>query len=224
MRLSSLALAVLAVLACGLVLTAWAVEQGMVRLRASVENFRASPNGRKLGTLLEGTEIERISQDGKWVRFRVEGWVWGPSLEGFQLERDEPDEREPEPRTPLRDAVPDLKKFIKEQGGTFYSVQLDPDLKRVTLRFRVGGALEPEALIRKQMRTQREVVEVLDGKVEFTSVRVECNRPDGGGRVGLEIAETPAAEMERMSADSVGSWRAVTRISHDGGQTWEDGN
>ena len=46
-------------------------------VEASVENFRAEPNGTKIGTLLEGGEIEQIGAEGQWVRFRVEGWIWG---------------------------------------------------------------------------------------------------------------------------------------------------
>ena len=63
------------------------LREGTLRVQESVENMRDAPNGRKVGTLLEGTEIEEISRDGKWVRFRFEGWIWGPSLEGFVEER-----------------------------------------------------------------------------------------------------------------------------------------
>ena len=80
-RILALAMA----LGCGLgVLGAQVHEVGVFTVKKSVENFRAGPDGQKLGTLLEGAEIERISQEGKWIRFRVEGWIWGPSLAGFE--------------------------------------------------------------------------------------------------------------------------------------------
>ena len=83
---------VAAVLVLALALGAVAAKKRLDNLwviEPSVENFRAAPNGPKLGTLLKGTEIEQIGQDGEWVRFRVEGGVWGPSLEGFEVEEED---------------------------------------------------------------------------------------------------------------------------------------
>ena len=44
------------------------------------ENFRASPNGKKIGTMLHGTRLEEIERKGNWVRVKAEGWIWLPSL------------------------------------------------------------------------------------------------------------------------------------------------
>ena len=49
-----------------------------------VENIRSSPNGEQIGTLVKGVEVEELEQEGKWVRINVEGWIWGPSLRGFE--------------------------------------------------------------------------------------------------------------------------------------------
>jgi hypothetical protein len=202
---------------------AWALERGLYRVGPSVENFRSEPGGSKLGTLLQGTQIERISQDGKWVRFRVEGWVWGPSLEGFEPAKETREDGEPElePRLPLQDATPRIRRLVEERQGSFYSITLDADLQRLTLRLRVRN-LEPEALHGQQMRLQRELLAMLGDEVEFSSIRVESNRPDGSGTVGLEIAETRIQELERTAGADVEAWQAASRISHDGGQTWSD--
>lgn len=44
------------------------------------ENFRDSPNGRKIGTLLRNTKVEQIERSGNWVKVQVIGWMWAPSL------------------------------------------------------------------------------------------------------------------------------------------------
>ena len=40
-------------------------------------NFRKSPDGTRLGVLLEGTETEIVETTDKWHRVKVEGWLSG---------------------------------------------------------------------------------------------------------------------------------------------------
>jgi len=194
-------------------------QEGILAVKASVENFRDAPNGKKLGTLLRGAEIEKISQEGRWVRFRIEGWVWGPSLEGFAEEEETGAAEEEPPHLPLQDNLPRIKRFVNEKHGVFYGLSLDEDLLRLTVRFRVRD-IEREALERRQMAVQLEVLNILEGKVEFDTIRVETNRSDGGGQVGSEIAETAVADVRRYAGGPVAEWKAHTRISTDGGETW----
>lgn len=210
--------AVLVLSSCLIALGARRVRDGVLTIELSVENFRDAPNGKKLGTLLQGTEIEKISEDGKWVRFRVEGWVWGPSLEGYEEEEPE-EEREAAPRLPLQDAQPRIKRFINDKYGVFYSLDLDEDLQRLSVRLRVQS-IEREALERRQMAVQREVLKILEGEVEFDAIRIETNRPDGTGQVGAELAETRAEDVRRYAGGEVAEWKAHTRVSTDGGKTW----
>ncbi len=44
------------------------------------ENFRSSPNGKKIGLLLRNTKVEKIEKRGNWVKVQVAGWIWAPSL------------------------------------------------------------------------------------------------------------------------------------------------
>jgi len=44
------------------------------------ENLRNAPNGRKLGMLLEGTEMIVLYEKDNWVKVQVTGWMWKPSL------------------------------------------------------------------------------------------------------------------------------------------------
>ncbi len=196
-------------------------RDGSVVVKSSVENFRDAPNGKRLGTLLENVEIERISQEGKWVRFRVEGWIWGPSLEGWKMETETAETDDPPPRMPLQDNLPRLKRFVNDKHGLFYGVSMDEDLDRLVVRFRVRD-LEREALERRQMAVQAGVLDILDGKIEFTTIRIETNRPDGSGEVGAEIAETSVSHVRQLADGTAESWKVHTRISSDGGETWNE--
>lgn len=188
-------------------------------VEASVENFRDAPKGAKLGTLLAGTEIESIGEEGRWVRFRVEGWVWGPSLEGYVSEEDRAAPEE-EPIPPLQDERPRIKKLVNDRYGVFYGIGLDEDVGRLWLRFRVRD-IEREAWERRALAVQRGAFELLQGRVEFSEIRIETNRPDGSGEVGQYVAATAAADLAR-AGDDWAAWRQRTRFSIDGGETWEE--
>lgn len=188
-------------------------------VEASVENFRAEPNGTKIGTLLEGVEIEQIGAEGQWVRFRVEGWIWGPSLEGFENPEDQDRAGVTvEPISPLQDNVPRLKKLINEKFGIFYGVELNEDLGQLRLRFRVRD-LAVEEWRRRILTVQREVADLLADAVDFQEIQVETNRPDGSGEVGSYIVLTTLADLGRYGDDPV-TWRTHTRFSLDGGENW----
>jgi hypothetical protein len=194
----------------------------MLVVEASVENFRDEPNGTKLGTLLQGTQIEQIGEEGQWVRFRIEGWVWGPSLDGFEEEEEEEERRgsAAEPISPLSDELPRIKELVNDKDGIFYGVNLDEDLGLLQLRFRVRD-IDRDVLERRMLAVQGGVMDLLAGVVEFSLMRVETNRPDGSGEVGLYIAETSVADLDDYG-DDFASWRTHTRFSTDGGETWEE--
>jgi hypothetical protein len=200
-----------------------------------VENIRSSPNGEQIGTLVKGVEVEELEQEGKWVRINVEGWIWGPSLRGFEPGEEavdrpretgrkekkstrEPAVRRP-PRATLHRHTAEASRIIDPEFGDFYGISLDHDLGRLVVRFKVTG-ISREALEVRQMRVQREVVRGLeDADLEFKSVRIETNRPDGTGEVGVEVAVTKRADID--AEDDVDKWKTRSRISTDGGKTWE---
>ena len=213
----SLAAALVAALALGGVAAKRRSDPTFV-VEASVENFRDAPKGTKLGTLLAGTEIESIGEEGQWVRFRVEGWVWGPSLEGYVSEEERDGEEEPIP--PLQDERPRIKELVNDRYGVFYGVGLDEDVGRLWLRFRVRD-IEREAWERRAFAVQRGAFELLQGRVEFSEIRIETNRPDGSGEVGQYVAATAAADLASAGEDWA-AWRQHTRFSIDGGETWEE--
>ena len=189
-------------------------------VEASVENFRDAPNGTKLGTLLAGTQIESIGEEDGWVRFRVEGWVWGPSLEGYVSEEEDRDASEEEPIPPLQDERPRLRELVNDRYGVFYGVGLDEDMGRLWLRFRVRD-IEREAWEQRAFAVQRGAAKLLQGRIDFSEIRIETNRPDGSGEVGQYIAATAAADLARAGEDWA-VWRQHTRFSLDGGETWEE--
>lgn len=51
-----------------------------LELKVPVENLRKEPNGEKIGTLSKGAEFFKIDEQGEWIKVRLEGWVWGPSI------------------------------------------------------------------------------------------------------------------------------------------------
>ena len=51
-----------------------------VYLNLPRENLRLTPNGKKIGTILHGTQLEEIETKGNWVHVRTEGWIWKQSL------------------------------------------------------------------------------------------------------------------------------------------------
>ena len=198
------------------------------------ENIRADPEGRQIGTLLEGAQVEEVARDGKWVKFRIEAWIWGPSLEGYRdrprgeeraaesrEEEEDDDEATRKPRTALALRLDDVRDLIEDGFGRFYGMRLDPDMEQVQVRFRVRD-LEREALERRQMRVQHAVWELLREDVEFQSLRVETNRPDGSGEVGVEQAVAEVADIRRIKGEDFRLWRRTTRRSSDGGETWTE--
>ena len=52
----------------------------IIYVKAQVENFRDTPNGKKLGSLDKGTEMIVLEDSPKWVKIRVEGWIWKESV------------------------------------------------------------------------------------------------------------------------------------------------
>jgi hypothetical protein len=194
-------------------------EEGVWVVEKDVEETRDAPDGKKVGTLSEGTEIEKIGQDGNWVRFRVEGWIWGPSLAGFTREKAVGDRKQDVPPSPLQEFLPRIKRLINEEYGVFYGLSVDEDLERLVVRIRVRD-IGRAALERRQMAVQREVLGVLEGHLSFASVRVESNRPDGTGQVGSEVAITAVDDIRRFGQGNPEEWRARTRASTDGGKTW----
>ena len=202
-----------------------------------VENMRSSPNGEEIGTLVKGVEVEELEREGKWVRINVEGWIWGPSLRGFEagekiVERDrEPDQeaekrvREPafrrSARATLHRHTPRAARIVDPEFGDFYGIGLDRDLGELVIRFKVTG-ISREALEVRQMRVQSKVVRELEGEdLKFKSVRIETNRPDGSGEVGVEVAVTKREDIDADADADVAGWKARSRISTDGGKTWE---
>ena len=212
---------------------------GVTQLRAvreyevakPTENIRATPEGRLLGTLLEGATIEEAGRDGRWVKFTLEAWIWGPSLDGYESESsvaasDEGpkaapalEEKQRRPRVALSAHLDEVRELIDSEFGRFYGMRRDPDLNQVQVRFRVRE-IEPEALERRQMRVQHAVSSLLAEDVEFETLRVETNRADGTGEVGIELAVTSRSDIDRVEGPDLTLWRQVTRRSSDGGKTW----
>ena len=62
-------------------------EQGMPEpkaiatrsVKAVRENFRLSPNGTKIGELIQGAQLKVLEDRGAWLRVQVEGWIWKES-------------------------------------------------------------------------------------------------------------------------------------------------
>ena len=48
-------------------------------VKAVRENLRLSPNGTKIGELIQGAELKVLEDRGAWLKVQVEGWIWKES-------------------------------------------------------------------------------------------------------------------------------------------------
>ncbi|GEM_PF-4033029 len=55
------------------------------------EVLRDGPNGKKIGTLMKGVEVDQTEKEGNWVKISVQGWVWKQAIEFGQVEEKEKD-------------------------------------------------------------------------------------------------------------------------------------
>jgi hypothetical protein len=53
--------------------------EGTVFVGEPHENLRGSPNGEKIGELLQGTQLTVLEEKGNWLRVSVTGWIYKPS-------------------------------------------------------------------------------------------------------------------------------------------------
>ena len=51
-----------------------------VYVKVPEENLRSAPNGKKVGTLLQGSEGAVLDEQDNWVKIQVTGWIWKPSV------------------------------------------------------------------------------------------------------------------------------------------------
>ncbi len=49
-------------------------------IKVPEENLRLAPSGKKIGSLLEGTEMTILQEQDNWVRVQITGWIWKESL------------------------------------------------------------------------------------------------------------------------------------------------
>ena len=186
-------------------------------VKASEENVRSSPNGQKIGTLLEGTKIEEVDREGDWVKFKVEAWIWGPSLvEGeTKLAKGKNSAFHA-----LHEIRQKLKTFVEERAyGTFYGVRYDQENKLVLVRLRTARS-DRETFTKACMELQLRALEAFEG-TPVEKVRVETNRPDGTGEVGIEQIEADAETIREYADKDYKAWEVRAKFSTDGGGTWE---
>lgn len=65
-------------------------------VKGKVLNFREEPNGKKIGVLYSGTEIEQVYNKGKWARVKVYGWVYKPLTESKEAKNLQKSEKKTE--------------------------------------------------------------------------------------------------------------------------------
>ena len=75
------------------------------------------------------------------------------------------------------------------------------------------------------MQVQAAALSVLEGDLEFDRIRVESNRADGGGKVGVVIAVTGIEYVPEAAGEAADleTWKSHTKFSTDSGETWTEG-
>jgi hypothetical protein len=81
MRYLSLLVLLVALLISAQISTARSEKQkgAVLYVKVQSENFRAEPNGQKLGVLNQGTPVTVLESKGDWVKVSVQGWIWKAS-------------------------------------------------------------------------------------------------------------------------------------------------
>ena len=199
------------------------MRTGKMRVQSSVENLLREPEGPKIGTIIEGSEIELIAQEGNWVRVRIEGWMWGPGLDGFVEESTEIklEKKIAESVDPLVDVLPRVRRLVNEDMGKFYGLNIDNDLRLLRIRFRVGN-IGTDRLVARQCKLSSVVWNWVGNNIDVDAVRVESNFPDGKGTVGRVIAEISVKDLNRVADGSVEEWINFTKFSSDEGENWSE--
>ena len=197
--------------------------EGKMRVESSVENLRLEPNGSKIGTMSEGTEVDLIAQEGNWVRVRVEGWMWGPSLDGFieEVGTTQLEQKTSEPVDPLVEILPRLRRLVNEDFGKFYGLNIDKDLRLLRIRLRVGN-IGVDRLIARQCKLMYTVWDLVGDNIDVDAIRVESNLPDGNSTVGKVIAETSVRKLSRATDESVEEWITISKFSSNEGKSWAE--
>lgn len=65
--------------------------QSVATVSADQENLRQDPQGTRLASVMQGTEMTVLEGQGQWRQVRLEGWIWAPSVRstnrnGYDLE------------------------------------------------------------------------------------------------------------------------------------------
>jgi parvulin-like peptidyl-prolyl isomerase len=59
--------------------------QTQVFVNVPEENIRVAPNGRKIGAVVENTEMIAIAEKDNWVQVQITGWIWKPSISTVKM-------------------------------------------------------------------------------------------------------------------------------------------
>ncbi|MFQ5823827.1 MAG: peptidylprolyl isomerase [bacterium] len=51
-----------------------------IYVKTPSENLRDAPSGKKIGSLVKGTSMTVLEDSPKWVKVRIEGWIWKESV------------------------------------------------------------------------------------------------------------------------------------------------
>lgn len=65
--------------------------QSVATVSADQENLRQDPQGTRLASVMQGTEMTVLEEQDQWRQVRLEGWIWAPSVRstnrnGYDLE------------------------------------------------------------------------------------------------------------------------------------------
>jgi hypothetical protein len=146
---------------------------------ADGENLRAEPNGRILARLRQGTVLEEVRREGRWVKVRRRAWMWAASLRSASGAAPRPAAPAPAPPADTVRAAPRLK--VAGEGVT---LRAQPDSTPLAA---VAAGAE---------------VEVLERRGGWARVRLEGWIPDAPddpgaseapltGVTAMELAEHP---------------------------------
>lgn len=153
----------------------------------SEENFRAEPNGTRLGRVRPGTILGVVETDGEWVNATLSGWIWNASVDATD-----------------RDGF-DL--LVSVDGGE--NLRVEPQ-GTILARLEEGTLLEEVERRESWSRVRR------TAWIWRPSVDVEDDPSAGSERPSVDSESAPAADGEPGGWSTVGSNGLAVLSAPDG--------
>lgn len=164
------------------------------------ENFRATPGGRILARVLDGTPLDLDERQGQWHAATVQGWIWSESVQ--EAETGEHDLVVSAPRGENLRAAPNGDRLGRVEAGT--------GLERVEdagdwVRVRRRGWIWSESISLPPETTETGEAGAPDGTADATAAADSAETPTEPGFPARTPADAPEDSIVQPPGSDIGS-------------------